>query len=127
MVVLHFSEIYALIVHAALQGQSRSLRLGLGEVMVTIDVNDRFAIRDDIPLEPPFSPQLVLQEQSVGTGGLPVDAVVGAHDRVGFALGHSGAECGEICVQLIARLTSTFTVWRVGSGPCALRNASASQ
>ena len=60
MIVFDFGEVHALIVHAPLNGQSGSLRLGLGEVMVTKNVDDCVAVRDDIALELPFVSQLVL-------------------------------------------------------------------
>src|SRR5271165_4694785 len=112
VVVFHLGyEIHALIVNAALQSQSRSLGLGLGEVMVAVDVDDRLAIRDDISLKMPSSPQLVLQKKLVGTGGLPIDAVVGTHDRAGFPLDYGRAECRQIRVQLI--MLAHFDVNRV--------------
>ena len=51
------------------------------KAMVAEDVDDGFAIRNDVTLEVPLLAQLVLQQELVHTCWLPIDAVVGAHHR----------------------------------------------
>ncbi len=65
------------------------------------DVDDRAAVGDDVALEAPLAAELILEQELVGAGGLAVDAVVGAHDGVGLALGDGGAEGGQIGVELV--------------------------
>ncbi len=44
VIVFYFCEVNTLVIHAALHGQRRSFRLGLGEVMIPEDVDDCVAI-----------------------------------------------------------------------------------
>ena len=69
--------------------------------MAVEDVDDRAAVGHHVALEAPLAAQLILEQELVGAGGLAVDAVVGAHHRVGLGLGDRGAEGGQIGVELV--------------------------
>ena len=101
MIVVDFGEVDALVVHAPLNGERGGLGLGLGEMMVAEDVDDRVAVGDDVALKLPFVSQLVLQQELIYARRLSVDAVISAHHRSGLGFGHGCAKCRQICVQLI--------------------------
>ena len=69
--------------------------------MIAEDVDHGVAIGDHVALEVPLAAQLVLQQKLVCAGGLPIDAVVGAHHGAGLALGYRRAECRQVGVQFV--------------------------
>ena len=83
------------------KADGRGLRLGRLVVVAGEDVDNRAAVGDHVALEAPLAAQLILEQELVGAGGLAVNAVVGAHHRVGLALCHRGAEGGQIGVQFV--------------------------
>src|ERR1019366_5408082 len=101
VIVFYLGEVNALVIHAALYGQRRSFRLGLGEMMIPKNVDDCLAIRNYIALKAPLAAQLILQQEVVYTGRLPVDAVIGAHHRTGFPLRHRRPERRQVSIQFV--------------------------
>ncbi len=94
----HGKEVRALIVHSLLQRNRGGFGLTLREVVPLININDRVAVRYHIAAKLPCAAQLILQQESIRTGRLAIDAVVGAHHRFRFALGNGGAERGQVRV-----------------------------
>ncbi len=111
VIVLYLCEVNALVIHAALHGQGRGFRLGLGEVMIPENVDDRVAIRNYIALKSPLAAQLILQQELVHASRLPVDAVVGAHHRAGLSLRHRRPERRQIGIYFV--VLADFHVGRV--------------
>src|ERR1051325_5908801 len=67
-----------------------------------VHVTDRPAVGHDIPGEMPFAPQDLLEQQVAAAGGLAVDAVVGAHQRVGAAFPDRHLEVRQIALAQVA-------------------------
>ncbi len=111
VIVLYLCEVNALVIHASLHGQRGGFRLGLGEVMIPEDVDDCVAIRNYIALKTPLAAQLILQQEFVYAGRLPVDAVVGAHHRAGLPLRDRGTERRQVGIQFV--MLADFHVSRV--------------
>ena len=79
---------------------------------------DRRAIRDHVALKIPLAPQLVIEQKLVDAGGLPVDAVVGAHHGAGLALGYRRAERRQVGVHFVV-----LAHFHVGNVPRRLGSA----
>ena len=71
---------------------------GGSELVTGGDVFDGCAVRGDVAMEVPVMAEAIDEKHGIGTGGLPVDGVVGAHDGVGVRFGDGCAEGGEIGV-----------------------------
>ena len=69
-----------------------------GKMMPTLDIGNRIAIGDHVPVESPILAQMLLKQHGVGARRRPVDGVVGAHDRIRVTVHDGGAERGEIRV-----------------------------
>ena len=52
--------------------------------------------RDYVALKAPFLAQNILEQRRIRAGGFAVEAVIGAHDRIGSAFLDGGFEVGEI-------------------------------
>ena len=118
VIVFHFCEVDAFVVHPSLQRNGRGLWLGGAVVMAAKDVADRIAVRDHITLELPGTTKRVLQEKLAGAGWLTVDPVICAHDGARVALHHSGAKSRQVGVFLVV-----FADVHVGKVACGLRPA----
>ncbi len=70
--------------------------------MVEVDVADRAAVGDDIALEAPFLAQDIRKQPRIGTCGLAIHAVVGAHHGVSAALADGGFEMRQIGLAQVA-------------------------
>src|SRR5690242_13846800 len=70
-------------VRARFQPGAHTFFHGFGEVMPGKDIGDRSAIGDDVAVEPPVVAQMLLQQDRIGAGRLPVNGVVSAHDGIG--------------------------------------------
>ena len=68
-----------------------------------VKIADRAAVGGDEAIEVPITAKDVVEEHLVGAGGNLVDAVVGAHDGIGFAFNNRGAERGQVGVPEIVR------------------------
>src|ERR1700679_403724 len=73
------------------------MAVGLAEVVNGV------AVRGDVALKAPVAAEDVAEEHFAGTGGVFIDAVVGAHDGVCFAFCDRRAEGGQVCVPEIVR------------------------
>ncbi len=71
-------------------------------LVVGENVEDRPAVRNDVPLEAPLLAKEVLQEQRAGAAGLAVDAVVSPHDRPDLPLADRRLEVRKIRLVEIA-------------------------
>ena len=92
----------AIEVAAQFQRQLNGLRRRGGHTMVFVEVPDRPAVGNEVPLKAPF-PAKLSHKIGARTAGLPVESVVGAHDGL-HALVHQGAECWEIgFLQILLR------------------------
>jgi hypothetical protein len=69
-------------------------------MMIAEDIDDGVAFGDDIALEPPLAP-LGPAAGIFGTGRLPIDAVIGAHDGAGLTLGYRRSEGRQVGLQLV--------------------------
>src|SRR5215813_490409 len=66
VVVFYLGEkIHAFVVHTTPQRQRGGFGLGLGEVMISKNVQNCAAIRDNIAIELPFAAQLVLKKKLI--------------------------------------------------------------
>ena len=70
-------------------------------MVIPENIANRVAVRDYVSLKMPSPAQRMLQKELICAGGLTVDGVVGAHDRIGMAFNDRGAECGSVRVQLV--------------------------
>jgi len=100
-VVIHFLVGIALIVHAPLDRKRGAFGSRLHEVVVAGNVDDRIAVRYDVPLEAPFPTQLVFKKEAARAGRFSINSVIGAHHRSRFAFSDGSAECGKIGVKLV--------------------------
>ena len=94
-------ERHALVVHASNHRDGRTLCLGGPIAMIRCDIAHGVAVRNDIALEAPLAPQLVLQKVLVGARRLAVDGVVGAHHRGSLALDNGRAKGRLVGVDLV--------------------------
>ncbi len=82
--------------------EGRRLFRSRHDLVVLVDVVDGPAVGDDVAVEAPLLPQDVLEEALARRARLAVDAVVGAHHRVGLALLDEGLERGKVGLPEIA-------------------------
>src|ERR1700736_1340177 len=74
-----------------------------GELVADRDVCDGPAIAGDVAVELPGPAQGVLQEHGVGTRGLAIERVIGAHRAPGMVIGDRGAEGWKVGVLKVVR------------------------
>ena len=71
-------------------------------LVATVHITDRPAVRHDISPKFPFSPQDVAEEQAARAAGFAVKAVIRTHDRPGAPFGDAGLKGREVCFVEIA-------------------------
>ena len=78
----------------------RFLRI-CGHLMSRMKILDGSAVRDNIPVKFPLSPQNRLNQMRISAGGNPVDTIIGPHHALHFSLLHTGPESRQIRLRQI--------------------------
>ena len=84
--------------------------------MVFVEIPDGPAIGDNVPLEPPVIPQIVLQQLRAAAAGIAVHGIVSAHYRLYMAFLHGGLKGGKIGLRHILLTGVDIKVMPLGLG-----------
>ena len=86
----------AVYVAARLQCHRRGFLRRLRHAVVLVKIPDGPAVRHEMPLKAPFSPQDIPDQRIASAAGLSVGAVVGSHDRLRLRFLYAGFKGGKI-------------------------------